>query len=114
MLSEMTTENLVKFAEEAFAAGDEAQVELIIEALRGRDEAVEADDIENILDRRRGQFRFTARCRAFSGESVQQNRILVERDGSVLVWDGVAGAYTRCHVLGASQKARLRKLARQF
>lgn len=55
----------------------------------------------------------TARCRAFSGEGVRENRILVEADGSVLAWDDVAGAYTRCHALSAGQQARLRRLARQ-
>lgn len=57
---------------------------------------------------------FTARCKAFSGEGARENRILVERDGSVLVWDEVAGHYTRRHALSARQQARLRKRARQL
>ena len=109
--TEMTTENLVKFAEEAFAAGDEAQVALVASELHQRGEDVEAEDIESRLDKRLGQTRFTTRCRAFSG-GVREHRILIEADGSVLVWDEVAGSYTRCHALSAGQQARLRKLAR--
>jgi len=56
---------------------------------------------------------FIARCRAFTGEGVKENRILVESDGEVCVWDAFARTYTRCHALSAGQQARLRKLARQ-
>jgi hypothetical protein len=38
-------------------------------------------------------------------------RVAVESDGSVLVWDSIAGHYTRCHSLGASAVRRIRRLA---
>jgi hypothetical protein len=53
---------------------------------------------------REGNFR----CKAFSGEGVRLNRIRVEKDGSVLVWDSVAGHFTTCHSLSAKAQDRLR------
>lgn len=53
----------------------------------------------------------TARCKAFSAEGVRHNRCLVEPDGAVLVWDSVAGQYTRCHSLTFKALRRIRKLA---
>jgi hypothetical protein len=38
-------------------------------------------------------------------------RVAVEPDGSVLVWDSIAGHYTRCHSLGPSAVRRIRRLA---
>jgi len=49
MLSEMTAENLVKFAEEAFAAGDDEQAALLAAELRQRGEDGDAEEIECIL-----------------------------------------------------------------
>ena len=53
------------------------------------------------------------RCRAFSGEGVRANKILVEpgRNGAVLVWDSVAGHYTRCHALSEAIQKRIRSEA---
>lgn len=113
-LTSWTDQDLLDLAEEAFAAGDEAQVALVASELHQRGKDVEAEDIESRLDKRLGQTRFTTRCRAFSGEGVREHRILIEADGSVLVWDEVAGSYTRCHALSAGQQARLRKLARDW
>lgn len=90
------------------------QAELVAAELRRRDETGDADDLQDILDRRRGQVRLTARCRAFAGEGARENRILVEDDGSVLVWDPVAGAYTRCHALSPRTQRRLAALARDW
>jgi hypothetical protein len=55
----------------------------------------------------------TIRCKAFSGEGVRLNRVLVEpgRDGAVLVWDSVAGHYTTCHSLSAKTQDRIRSQA---
>ena len=48
-LTEMTTENIRALAEEAFAAGDDAQASLCATELRQRGEEVEAEDIERNL-----------------------------------------------------------------
>lgn len=53
------------------------------------------------------------RCKAFSTEGVRNNLVLVEPDGSVRVWDDVAGYYTTCHALGEASKRRARKMARE-
>ena len=39
------------------------------------------------------------RARAFSGEGVRWHKAMVGRDGSVAVWDSVAGHYTVCHAM---------------
>ncbi len=52
----------------------------------------------------------TIRARAFSGESVRNHVVRVEGD-DVLVWDSVAGHYTRCHCLSKSAIAKAKKLA---
>lgn len=53
----------------------------------------------------------TVRCEAFAREGVRPNRVLVERDGTVRVWDAVAGHYTICHALGTAAQRRIRRLA---
>ena len=55
--------------------------------------------------------RFTARVKAFSCEGVRTNRIQIDADGTVRVYDSVAGGYTLCHSLSPKTQARLRKLA---
>lgn len=52
----------------------------------------------------------TARARFFSGSRIATREVRVYRDGSVLVWDAVAGHFTRCHALS---KASERKIARR-
>jgi len=49
----------------------------------------------------------TARAKAFTSEPVRQYKFRVELDGSVLVWDSVAGHYTQCHSLSESAKKRI-------
>ena len=58
----------------------------------------------------------TVRCKAFSGEGVRENKILVEpgKDGRVLVWDGVAGYYTACHSIAAKTQAKIKSRAINF
>lgn len=51
------------------------------------------------------------RTKAFASEGIRMNRVMVEADGSVLVWDSVAGHYTRCHSMSESAIRRARKLA---
>lgn len=53
----------------------------------------------------------TTRCRAFATEGVRENRIRITEDGSVLVWDSVAGHYTRCHSLSPAAQRRIRRMA---
>ena len=52
------------------------------------------------------------RCKAFSGEGVRMNRVQVSDDGTVRVWDSVAGHYTTCHSMIAAAQYRARKAAR--
>lgn len=53
----------------------------------------------------------TARARAFSGEGINTHKFSISTDGTVRVWDRVAGHYTTCHAMSAATQARLRKLA---
>lgn len=53
----------------------------------------------------------TVRCKAFSAEGVRENRVRFAADGTVSVYDSVAGHYTIHHALSAQKIARLRKLA---
>ena len=53
----------------------------------------------------------TARSKAFSGEGVRLHTFSVDLDGTVRVWDSVAGHFTACHTLSESAQKRLRKLA---
>ena len=53
----------------------------------------------------------TIRAKAFSGEGVRTHRCRVEQDGTVRVWDSIAGHYTVCHSLSASAMRRARQAA---
>lgn len=53
----------------------------------------------------------TIRARAFAGGKIQDCKVRVDGD-DVLVWDSVAGHYTRCHSLSRAAIAKARKLAR--
>lgn len=57
------------------------------------------------------QREITVRAKAYSHEGVRTHRVRVEGDGTVLVWDSVAGHYTSCHSLGRSAQARIRRQA---
>lgn len=54
----------------------------------------------------------TARAKAFSSEGIKTHKFAVDTDGTVRVWDSVAGHYTTCHSLSKSAEARIRKLAK--
>lgn len=54
----------------------------------------------------------TIRAKAFTGRGIETVRVLVDSDGTIRVWDSVAGHYTRCHILSRSAQARIRKLDR--
>ena len=52
----------------------------------------------------------TIRCKAFSGEGVRENKVMVDGD-TVRVWDSVAGHYTLVHALSPDSQRRIAKLA---
>jgi hypothetical protein len=52
--------------------------------------------------------KLTVRCNAFG--KIETHSVMVEA-GSVLVYDSIAGHYTRCHSLSASACQRICKLA---
>lgn len=54
----------------------------------------------------------TIRAKAFHGRGVETVRVQVEKDGTVRVWDSVAGHYTLCHSLSKSAHARVKKMAK--
>lgn len=54
----------------------------------------------------------TARAKAFSTEGIKSHKFAVDTDGTVRVWDAVAGHYTTCHSLSKSAETRIRKLAK--
>jgi hypothetical protein len=57
----------------------------------------------------------TARAKAFSSEGVREHKFYVDlSDGSVRVWDAVAGHYTNCNSLSESAKKRIIKLAKEL
>ena len=51
------------------------------------------------------------RAKAFTGMGIQSLKCLVEGDGTVRVYDSVAGYYTTCHSLSKSAERRIRRLA---
>lgn len=52
----------------------------------------------------------TLRAKAFKGEGVKVNRFSVAPNGTVRVWDNVAGNFTTCHSLSPKMEARIRHL----
>ncbi len=62
----------------------------------------------------RHDVRFVARAKAFSGEGVREHKIKVDGDGTVRVWDSVAGHYTVCHSLSDGAQRRLVAEARKL
>jgi len=53
----------------------------------------------------------TTRARAFAGQAIRSHKFAIDTDGTVKVWDSVAGHFTACHSLGKSAIARIRKMA---
>ncbi len=49
------------------------------------------------------------RCKAFSGGRVQIHKINVDDDGTVRVWDSVAGHFTTVHSLTARTHGKIQK-----
>ncbi len=54
------------------------------------------------------------RANAFAGRRIESVSAMVEPDGTVRVYDDVAGHYTLCHSLSARAQARIRGLARRM
>jgi hypothetical protein len=55
------------------------------------------------------------RCKAFASDKFAlMHRLQVSSDGSVRVWDSVAGHYTLCHDLSAAAQLRARKAAERL
>ena len=53
----------------------------------------------------------TLRCTPFSALPIGPYRLAIEDDGTVRVWDSVAGHYTLCHALSGRTQKRLFELA---
>jgi hypothetical protein len=51
------------------------------------------------------------RCKAFSGEGVRENKVMIEPGRTIRVWDSVAGHYTSCHSLSPSAVRRILRMA---
>lgn len=52
------------------------------------------------------------KAKAFSNHGIGTYRMLVESDGTVTVWDAIAGHYTACHALSDAAQRRARKCDR--
>lgn len=53
----------------------------------------------------------TVRAKAFSCEGVRDHKMIVDEDGTVRVWDSVAGYYTTCHAMSDRTCLRIRRIA---
>jgi hypothetical protein len=53
------------------------------------------------------------RAKAFSDRGVEKISVSIDSDGTVRVYDSIAGHYTVCHSLSRSAQARIRQLARE-
>ena len=53
------------------------------------------------------------RCRAFSCEGIRINRVRIDSDGLITVYDSIAGYYTRCHSISDADCRRIRRKGRQ-
>jgi hypothetical protein len=52
------------------------------------------------------------RAKAFTGRGIESVAVMVDADGTVRVYDDVAGHYTACHALGPHAIRRIRRLAK--
>ena len=55
-----------------------------------------------------------AKVKAFTGQGVRTHSLSVSHDGTVRVWDDVAGHYTTCHCMSAVTQTYIRHLARRI
>jgi len=49
----------------------------------------------------------TAKAKVFG--QLKQHKFCIDKDGTVRVWDDVAGHYTLCHDMSKSAQSRIRK-----
>ena len=54
-----------------------------------------------------------AKVKAFTGQPWRSHKLSVSQDGTVRVWDDVAGHYTTCHCMSAATQTYIRHLADQ-
>ena len=54
-----------------------------------------------------------ARAKFFSTGRIQTLPVKVSSDGSVMIWDTVAGHYTRCHNLSIAAENRIARMVRK-
>lgn len=54
-----------------------------------------------------------ANVKAFTGQGRRRHKLSISPEGTVRVWDDVAGHYTTCHSMSAATQSRIRKLAQQ-
>lgn len=65
-------------------------------------------------DEMNATIRITARAKAFGDEGVREHKCLVDlADGSVRVWDSVAGHYTACNSLSEAASKRIVRSAKE-
>lgn len=57
----------------------------------------------------KNETKLTVRANAFG--KIETIRCLVDADGTIRVWDSVAGHYTTCHSLSESAIRRIQKMA---
>lgn len=54
---------------------------------------------------------FTVACRAFTAEARQKNKVVVNTNGEISVFDSIAGHFTTNHTLSKADSLRIRKIA---
>lgn len=52
-----------------------------------------------------------AKVKAFTGQGARSHKLSVSPDGTVRVYDSIAGHYTTVHAMSAATQSRVRKLA---
>jgi hypothetical protein len=55
----------------------------------------------------------TARAKFFSTIGIETREVKISADGATLVWDSIAGHYTRCHALSTASQKRIARKIRQ-
>lgn len=54
----------------------------------------------------------TIRARAFAGQGVRTHQATIDTDGTIRVWDAIAGHYTLCHSLSLRTQANIHRSGR--
>lgn len=106
----ISDEKIEALRSEAGEHGDLDMVEICDNALGGDEHALREcqrvlDDAAAMADD--GTVDITLRVAAFAGEGERKNKIRVDIDGNIRVWDDVAGHYTVCHSIDESDQGRI-------